>query len=86
MRREAEFFADEELVLIYIASRLKDALALEALLDSQALDYVVVPEPFTSGVLFRSTRMGAFFYVAPRSEALVRDLMLRRGFKPYIPN
>jgi hypothetical protein len=84
MRREPEFFGDQELVLIYIAARLKDALALEALLEANAVDYVVVTEPFTSGVLFRSTRMGAFFYVATQTEPLARDLMLRRGFKPHV--
>jgi len=82
MRREPEFFGDQELVLIHVARRLKEALALEKKLNAEGLDYTVVPASYTAGVLFRSERVGAFFYVAPQSEACARALVLRGGFKP----
>jgi len=83
MRREAEFFGDEELVLLYVATRLKRALVVEEILDAAAIDYAVVLETFTSGILFRSNRVGAFFYVPAGSKDTARTLMLQRGFKPY---
>jgi hypothetical protein len=83
MRREPEFFADQELVLIYVARRLKEALAVERALDADALDYAVVPTRYTSGILFRSQRVGAFFYIAPHLAERARGLMLERGFKPF---
>lgn len=83
MRREADFFCDQELVLVYVARHLKEALAVEKAFDADALDYAVVPTPYTSGILFRSQRVGAFFYVTPQSAERARALMLERGFKPF---
>jgi hypothetical protein len=83
MRREPEFFGEQELVLVYMATKLKHALSLEAVLDEAAIDYAVVPDHFTSGILFRSTRVGAFFYVPAGFAELTRALIRRRGFKPY---
>ncbi len=82
MRREPDFFHDQELVLVYVARRLKEALAVEKTFG-EALDYAVVPTPYTSGVLFRSQRVGAFFYVAPESVERARSLMRERGLKPF---
>ncbi len=83
MRRDPEFFGDQELVLVFVAKRLKEALALEKVFEEGALDYAVVPTTFTSGLLFRSERIGAFFYVAPQYAPHARELMLARGFTPY---
>jgi hypothetical protein len=83
MKRDPEFFGDQELVLVYIAKRLKEALALEAVLTEAALDYAVEPDHYTGGVIFRTQRVGAFFYVAPHSEALARAVMRDKGYKPY---
>ncbi len=85
MRREPEFFGDQELVLIYMARRLKEALAIEAVLNASDLEYMVEPAPFTSGVIFRSERIGAFFYVEAQSEEHARALILRNGFEPAKP-
>ena len=82
MRQETAYFGDQELVLIYIAGRLKEALAVEQVLDAGALDYAVVPTPYMGGILFRSERMGAFFYVATQAEEQARTLMRRHGFRP----
>ena len=83
MLHEPEFFGDQELVLVYVAKRLKEALALEKALDAVALDYAVVPAPYTSGILFLSHRVGAFFYVTPQNAERTRAVILERGFKPF---
>lgn len=83
MRRDPEFFGEQELVLIYIAKKLRDAKALEAVLTNASLDYLVEPDRYTGGVIFRTERVGAFFYVAPHAESMARALMLERGYHPY---
>ena len=83
MKREPEFFGEQELVLVYIAKRLKEALALEAVLNEAALDYAVEPDRYTGGVIFRTERVGAFFYVAPGMEAMARAVMHEKGYKPH---
>ena len=83
MKREPEFFEDQELVLVFVAKRLKEALALEKVLDEDEMDYAVVPTPFVSGLLFPFQRVGAFFYVAPQSADGARAAMAKQGFKPF---
>jgi hypothetical protein len=83
MKRDPDFFGDRELVLVYVARRLKEALALEAVLTEAALDYAVEPDRYTGGVVFRTERVGAFFYVAPESEASARAVMRDKGYKPH---
>lgn len=83
MRRDPDFFGEEELVLIYIAKKLRDAKALETVLTEASLDYLVEPDRYTGGVIFRSERVGAFFYVAPQAESMARAVMLDRGYRPY---
>ena len=83
MRHDPDFFHDQEMVLIYLARRLKEAKALEAVLDAGGLDYAVEPAPYGSGTLFRSQRIGAFFYVLPHSVERARALMFRDGYIPY---
>lgn len=83
MRQEPEHFGDQELDLVYVAKRLKEALRLEQILTDAGLDYLVEPDRYTGGIIFRSERVGAFFYVAPESAAGTRELMKREGFEPY---
>ena len=83
MRREPEHFGDQELVLIYIAKKLKEALRLEQLLTDAGLDYVVEPDKYSGGIIFQSERVGAFFYVAPADQGAAKDTLARNGFKPY---
>jgi len=83
MRREPDDFGDQELALIYIAKRLKDALRLEKALTDAGLDYLVEPDKYSGGVIFQSQRVGAFFYVAPGNEGAAKDALSRNGFKPY---
>jgi hypothetical protein len=84
MRREPDFFGEQELVLVCVAKRLRDALILEKAFDANALDYTVVPTPYTSGAFFRSQRVGAFFYVIPQNAERARELVRLRGFKPFV--
>ena len=82
MLRDPEFFGDQELVLVYMAKRLREARAVEDALDAGSVDYAVVPEQYTGGVFFTSRRVGAFFYVAPESRAQARASLMARGFIP----
>jgi hypothetical protein len=81
MRRDADFFEDRELDLIYIAKKLKDALRLESVLTEAGIDYAVEPDRYVGGVIFRSERVGAFFYVAPELTEQVHEIMHRHGFR-----
>lgn len=85
MRREPDFFGEYELNLIYVAKRLSDAMRLEELLTGAGLDYLVEPDTYLGGLVFRSERVGAFFYVAPHDDAAAREAMLRGRFKPQPP-
>ncbi len=83
MRREPEFFGDQELNLVYMARRLKESLTIEKVFDAGNLDYAVEPAYYQSGLLFRSTKIGAFFYVLPQAEERARSLLSEHGFHPY---
>ena len=64
MRQDPDHFGDQELTLVYIAKRLNEALRLEKLLTDAGLDYLVEPDKYAGGVIFRTERVGAFFYAA----------------------
>jgi hypothetical protein len=83
MLRDAEFFGDRELALVYIAKKLKEALALEKALTDAGVDYLVEPDTYRGGLIFQSERVGAFFYVLPEIEQDARGLMAASGYKPY---
>jgi hypothetical protein len=83
MRREPDYFGDRELALIYIARRLNDALRLEEVLTAAGLDYVVEPDRYVGGVIFRSERVGAFFYVRPADTQSAQQVMQNAGYRPY---
>jgi hypothetical protein len=83
MRRDPDFFGDQELVLVYMARRLRDALAVEGILDRDSLNYALETGHYQSGLLFRTTKIGAFFYVSPQDEERARALLLERGYKVY---
>jgi hypothetical protein len=83
MKQDASFFAGKEPVLIYIAKRLNDALRLENLLSAAGVDYGVEADEYRSGVIFRSVRAGAFFYVLPDCVNAAHEIMRRSGYTPY---
>lgn len=85
MRREPEYLEGKEAVLVYIARRLKEALALEEALTASGVDYVVEADEYYGGFVFQQVRTGAFFYVAEEVEEAARQAMLRNGYKPHPP-
>ncbi|HZU25842.1 MAG TPA: hypothetical protein VFA04_09985 [Bryobacteraceae bacterium] len=85
MRREASYFGDQELELIYIARRLKDALKVETLLTDSGVEYAVETDTYHGGIIFRSERVGAFFYVAPEASMGARQLLENSGRRPWAP-
>jgi hypothetical protein len=80
MRKDLEDFGEAEMRLIHVARKLKEALRVEALLTSAGLDYVVEPDEYSVGTIFRRRRVGAFFYVAVDDDPPARELLRREGF------
>jgi len=83
MRRDAEYFEDREMDLIYIAKKLKEALRLESTLTESGVEYAVETDKYSGGVLFRSERVGAFFYVLPESLERAHEIMRKHGFRIF---
>ena len=81
MRRSVDYFEDRDLDLIFIAKRLKEALRLESALTESGVEYAVEADNYTGGVIFRSQRTGAFFYVLPEAVEQAREVMRRHGFR-----
>ena len=67
--------------LVHVARQLKEALRIEQLLTDAGLDYVVEPDEYTTGTIFRRRRVGAFFYVTVHDDPQARDLIRRQGWK-----
>jgi hypothetical protein len=84
VRREPEFFGETELSLIFIAKKLKEALALEQLLTGYSIEYLVEPDTYKGGLIFASERVGAFFYVAPEEEHAAKEVLAKNGYEPYV--
>jgi hypothetical protein len=84
MRHEPDYFEDHgrELVLLYIAKKLKHALAIEKLLTEAVIDYHVEVDNYVGGIIFRSERAGAFIYVAEDSRAQAAEVIAGKGFTP----
>ncbi len=80
MRIEPETFDDIDPVLVYAARKLRHARRAEALLSAAGIDYVVETDVLSVGFIFRTERMGAFFYVAPADEAAARRALDAEGF------
>ena len=84
MKQDASFFEGKDAVLVYIAKRLHDALALEDALTGAGVDYGVEADEYRGGVIFRRIRTGAFFYVLPESVQAAHQVIARTGFKPFV--
>lgn len=85
MKRDADFFGDQEMALVYIARRLDEALKLEEMLTRAEFDYAVEADRYRGGVVFQSERIGAFFYVQPDNEGSVREYLAANGYRPWEP-
>jgi hypothetical protein len=83
MRRDDEFFSGQELVLVYIAKKLREAKKVEELLDNVGLDYLVEPDRYRGGVLFVRELMGAFFYLSDAQVDQGRTVLTAAGYTPY---
>jgi hypothetical protein len=85
MRRDDAEFADQDLVLVYIAKKLREAQSIEKLLWDAGLDFLVEPDTYRGGVLFVRELIGAFFYVQESDEAAAKATLTAAGLKPYQP-
>jgi hypothetical protein len=83
MRRDAEFFGEPELDLLYMAKRLREALRIEQLLTEAEIDYLVETGTYTGGLLMKRDLTGAFFYVAPSDLRRAQEVLLANRYKPY---
>jgi hypothetical protein len=83
VRCDPDHFGDQELALLYVAKKLKEALRLEELLTAAGIEYLVETDKYSGGVIFRSERVGAFFYVAPANDSAARETLARAGIEPY---
>jgi hypothetical protein len=82
MKREADYFDGVEPELIFVAKRLRDAIRLEAVLTGAGIDYAVEPDEYEGGIIFKSRRVGAFFYVRPEFREAAVAKMLETGYVP----
>jgi hypothetical protein len=77
MRREADFFGDDELELVQLAKRLRDAKHAESVLDEAGIDYFVEAAPYRAYLLLVIPvhRAGAWFYVRPELADVAREAL-----------
>ena len=83
MRCDLEFFQGAELHLLYLARRLREALAVEMLLSQAEVEYFVEPGPYQGGLIFPRELTGAYFYVRPSDIRRAREVLTRGNYKPY---
>jgi hypothetical protein len=83
MRQDATYFDGKDPVLVYIAKRLKDALRLEGVFNDAGIDYGVEADEYRAGVIFRTVRTGAFFYVPREGVDAAHDVMRRNRYTPF---
>jgi hypothetical protein len=81
MRREPDELDPDDAALVYAARKVRHARRVEALLTAAGVDYVVETDVISVGMLFRSQRVGAFFYVASVDETRAREVLAREGFE-----
>ena len=82
MKHRLEEFGESELELIFVATRLKQAQAIEQLLDGEEIEYGLQVESFRGGFLGLSQRTGVFFYALVGQAEFCRALLVRHGHRP----
>lgn len=85
MRQDEEFFGEQDLVLVYIAKRLREARSIEQAFDAAGLEYLVEADTYRGGVLFVRELTGAFFYVREGDSEAARSTLRAGNWKPYEP-
>lgn len=83
MEYQTDEDTEPELVLVYIAKKLKEALALEKLFEDASVEYDVQPDTYRGGIIFVTERIGAFFYVHPEDADAARELLRANNYKPH---
>lgn len=71
-----------EPVPIYIARKLADAERLEEVLKAAGIEYLVEPDTYQGGTIFRTERVGAFFYVDDADRERATVVMAENQFRP----
>jgi hypothetical protein len=84
MKRDADYFEGVEPDLIFVAKRLREAISLESVLTGAGIDYAVEPDKYEGGIIFKSLRVGAFFYVRPERREQAVAVMLENGYVPVV--
>ncbi len=74
--------AEDELELVYIAGKLREAQAVETFLEERGIMFLVEPGEYLGGVIFRRVRIGACFYVKADDAARTRTLLAKSGYRP----
>ena len=85
MRREPDYFEDQELDLLYIGKKLDRSQQAEALLTEAGIDYAIEIDDYIGGTIFRTTRAGAFFYVLPADFSRAANSLRSGGLDPQQP-
>jgi hypothetical protein len=67
---------------VYVAKSLADAQRLEAVFTEAGIEYDVEPDTYQGGIIFRTERVGAFFYVDPETLERAMAVMVEHGFPP----
>jgi hypothetical protein len=73
---------DADLELVYIAKRLKEALAIEDLFKREGIEYEVRTDTYRGGIIFVSERVGAFFYVPVIQTEQARQVLRSARYNP----
>lgn len=84
MKKDETYFDGHDPQLIYIAKKLRDAKRLEGILTEAGIDYGVEPDEYQGGVIFRRTRIGAFFYVLPEHREDALAVMRQNRYVPVM--
>ena len=67
---------------IFVAKKLADAERIEAAFAEAGVGYEVEPDTYQGGVIFRSARVGAFFYVTPEMRERAAVVLAENGYSP----
>ena len=81
MKRDEDYFGEEELELVHISRKLREARAVEALLTELEIDYLAEARTFRTTLLLviPVDRIGAYFYVRIPEAPGCRETLTARG-------
>ena len=82
MKHKLEYFEGGDLELVLVATKLKQALAAEEVLDKEGIEYGIEVDQFRGGLLGLSNRTGVFFYALTGQADYCRSVLQKNGYKP----